>query len=116
MILLPKRAVVKSANTLGLCSRNTILFGYPPRETSAPRKESGKVNMTFVEDDGTEIKVEAEVGATLLEVAHENDIELEGATCCVYTLQVLWLPPTFDYGCRGMHSWCDVPLLVGSPC
>lgn len=34
--------------------------------------------MTFVEDDGTEVKVEAELGATLLEVAHENDIELEG--------------------------------------
>eukprot|EP00752_Nemacystus_decipiens_P008345 g7459.t1 len=35
--------------------------------------------MTFLEDDGTEIKVEAELGATLLEVAHENDVELEGA-------------------------------------
>ena len=34
--------------------------------------------MTFVEDDGTEIKVEAELGATLLEVAHDNDVELEG--------------------------------------
>lgn len=34
--------------------------------------------MTFLEDDGTEAKVEAELGATLLEVAHENDIELEG--------------------------------------
>lgn len=34
--------------------------------------------MTFLEDDGTEVKVEAELGATLLEVAHENDIELEG--------------------------------------
>eukprot|EP00904_Undaria_pinnatifida_P000453 jgi/Undpi1/10408/HiC_scaffold_29.g12858.m1 len=35
--------------------------------------------MTFVEDDGTEVKVEADLGATLLEVAHENDVELEGA-------------------------------------
>lgn len=34
--------------------------------------------MTFLEDDGTEIKVEAQLGATLLEVAHENDVELEG--------------------------------------
>lgn len=34
--------------------------------------------MTFVEDDGTEVKVEADLGATLLEVAHENDVELEG--------------------------------------
>lgn len=36
------------------------------------------MNMTFLEDDGTEIKVEAELGATLLEVAHDNDVELEG--------------------------------------
>lgn len=34
--------------------------------------------MTYVEDDGTEVKVEAELGATLLEVAHDNDVELEG--------------------------------------
>lgn len=34
--------------------------------------------MTFLEDDGTEVKVEADLGATLLEVAHENDVELEG--------------------------------------
>lgn len=41
--------------------------------------------MTFLEDDGTEIKVEAELGATLLEVAHENDVELEGgvSSCAV---------------------------------
>lgn len=38
--------------------------------------------MTFVEDDGTVVKVEAEVGASLLEVAHDNDIELEGAEPC----------------------------------
>ncbi|CAM9780734.1 unnamed protein product [Ectocarpus sp. 8 AP-2014] len=45
--------------------------------STAARKD--KVNMTFLEDDGTAIKVEAELGATLLEVAHENDVELEGA-------------------------------------
>lgn len=36
------------------------------------------MNLTFIEDDGTEVKVEAECGATLLEVAHDNDIDLEG--------------------------------------
>lgn len=40
--------------------------------------------MTFLEDDGTEIKVEAQLGATLLEVAHENDVELEGEFCTSY--------------------------------
>lgn len=36
------------------------------------------VPVTFVED-GEEINVDAEVGKTLLEVAHDNDIDLEGA-------------------------------------
>ncbi|CAM9096607.1 unnamed protein product [Scytosiphon promiscuus] len=47
--------------------------------STGARKASEKVNMTFVEDDGTEVKVEAELGTTLLEVAHESDVELEGA-------------------------------------
>lgn len=54
------------------------------------------MNMTFVEDDGTEAKVEAEVGATLLEVAHENDIELEGETL------------------RRVHVTCTVPTIVAA--
>ncbi len=37
------------------------------------------VYMTFVGEDGDETNVEAEVGKNLLEVAHENDVELEGA-------------------------------------
>lgn len=38
-----------------------------------------KVPIVFVDSDGSEVKVEAAEGRTLLEVAHENDIELEGA-------------------------------------
>ncbi len=37
------------------------------------------VHMTFVGEDGDETNVKAEVGKSLLEVAHENDVELEGA-------------------------------------
>ncbi len=37
------------------------------------------VHMTFVGEDGDEADVEAEVGKNLLEVAHENDVDLEGA-------------------------------------
>ena len=36
-----------------------------------------RVRIVFVED-GVQIPVEAEVGKTLLEAAHSNDIELEG--------------------------------------
>ncbi len=35
--------------------------------------------ITFVEPDGSEKTVEAENGLSLLEVAHNNDIDLEGA-------------------------------------
>ena len=60
------------------------------------------VPITFVED-GEEIEVDAEIGKTLLEVAHDNDIDLEGAcdgslacsTCHVILTQDIYdqLPP-----------------------
>ena len=37
------------------------------------------VPITFVEADGTERKVTASIGKNLLEVAHDNNVELEGA-------------------------------------
>jgi ferredoxin len=36
------------------------------------------VSLTFIED-GEEVMVDAEIGKTLLEVAHDNEIDLEGA-------------------------------------
>ena len=38
------------------------------------------VAITYVEADGTEKEVQAEIGKNLLDVAHENNIELEGAS------------------------------------
>ncbi len=35
--------------------------------------------MTFVYSDGTEIQVDAPVGVSVLEIAHKNEIPLEGA-------------------------------------
>lgn len=35
--------------------------------------------MTFIEPDGTRREVEAPVGLSLLEIAHDNDIDIEGA-------------------------------------
>lgn len=68
------KTVDEMTEFLYLCGKLSSVLGTPPK--SAAR--SDKVKMTFVEDDGTEVKVEAELGATLLEVAHDNDIELEG--------------------------------------
>ena len=36
------------------------------------------VTITYIDPSGTEHSVEAEVGKHLLDVAHENNIELEG--------------------------------------
>lgn len=35
--------------------------------------------MVFVEADGTHKEVDAPVGATVLEIAHRNDVDIEGA-------------------------------------
>ena len=47
--------------------------------------------MTFINPDGTRLEVEAPVGLSVLEIAHRNNISLEGAcegslacsTCCL---------------------------------
>ncbi|ETV89132.1 hypothetical protein H257_00505 [Aphanomyces astaci] len=67
------------------------------------RSFSDKIHVTFVEADGTKKDVSAVVGETFLEIAHNNDIELEGAcggelacsTChCVFDPAVYaTLPP-----------------------
>ena len=35
--------------------------------------------MTFIKTDGTRVEVEAPLGLSVLEIAHRNDIDLEGA-------------------------------------
>ena len=35
--------------------------------------------MTFIKPDGTRVEVEAPLGLSVLEIAHRNDIDLEGA-------------------------------------
>jgi 2Fe-2S ferredoxin len=35
--------------------------------------------MTFIKQDGTRVEVEAPLGLSVLEIAHRNDIDLEGA-------------------------------------
>ncbi len=37
------------------------------------------IDVTFVKPDGSKICVQATVGTTLLTIAHENDIDIEGA-------------------------------------
>ncbi|OQR99217.1 2Fe-2S ferredoxin [Achlya hypogyna] len=38
-----------------------------------------KVNFTFIEADGSKKEITTAVGETILDIAHSNDVELEGA-------------------------------------
>ncbi|KAE9467977.1 hypothetical protein C3L33_00092, partial [Rhododendron williamsianum] len=42
-------------------------------------EEEEKISVTFVDKDGEEMHIKVPVGMSMLEAAHENDIELEGA-------------------------------------
>lgn len=54
--------------------------------------------MTFIERDGTKREVDAPVGLSVLEIAHKNDVDLEGAcegslacaTCHVVVDEAWW--------------------------
>ena len=48
-----------------------------PLKIPDPRS-ADTVTVTYVEADGSEKDVQAEIGKNLLEVAHDNNIELEG--------------------------------------
>jgi hypothetical protein len=63
-------------------------------------EKTEKINVTFVDKDGEEIHIKVPVGMNILEAAHENDIELEGAcegslacsTCHVIVMVKLTCP------------------------
>ncbi|RLN49824.1 hypothetical protein BBJ29_004635 [Phytophthora kernoviae] len=67
--------------------RSTRLSPSPLRRPSpssfavaaAARRPFSDVTFTFVDGEGESTSVTAKEGTTLLDVAHENDVELEGA-------------------------------------
>jgi hypothetical protein len=48
-----------------------------------------RISVTFVNKDGSEKTISVPVGMSMLEAAHENDIELEGTNMC--TALIVWL-------------------------
>src|SRR5579871_2731719 len=50
-----------------------------PRCRPAAEARPAMPKMTFIEKDGTRREVEAPIGLSVLEIAHRNDIDLEGA-------------------------------------
>ena len=52
--------------------------------------------MTFVDKDGEEKYIRVPVGMSMLEAAHENDIELEGKKCPELYVHELSCPFVFN--------------------
>ena len=48
-------------------------------QTTIPKSEKETVKITFVDSMEKEYTVDAEVGKSFLDVAHDNNVELEGA-------------------------------------
>ncbi|XP_055819214.1 adrenodoxin-like protein 1, mitochondrial isoform X4 [Solanum dulcamara] len=67
-----------------------------PLNSISGNEEKQKISVTFVDKDGEENHIKVPVGMSMLEAAHENDIELEGAceaslacsTCHVIVMDV----------------------------
>jgi len=68
--------------------------GGPKVDANAPT-----VSITFVQPDETKKEVQARVGETLLQTAHRNDIDLEGAcegVCACSTCHLILPPDLYD--------------------
>ncbi|KAJ2009317.1 hypothetical protein GGI04_000566 [Coemansia thaxteri] len=60
---------------------------------------SKEVTVTFVEPDGNKVSATGEEGTNLMELAHENDVDLEGAcegACACSTCHVILDDKIFD--------------------
>ncbi|KAJ1731379.1 mitochondrial matrix iron-sulfur protein [Coemansia biformis] len=60
---------------------------------------SKQVTVTFIEPDGNEVRATGEEGTNLMELAHENDVDLEGAcegACACSTCHVILEDEVFD--------------------
>ena len=55
-----------------------MFFALVPALLSKDEASGRTVTITYVEADGSEQEVQAEIGQNLLDVAHDNNVELEG--------------------------------------
>lgn len=82
----PLRSRAISAGNLGVVGEPGRFLGFSVRSTrlstsaaATPQADAEKISVTFVDKDGEETEIKVPVGTSMLEAAHENDIELEGA-------------------------------------
>lgn len=59
--------------------RNHFRYYSSTTATTMPQSDAkNTVRITYIESNGKEITVDAEIGKNLMEVAHDNNIDLEG--------------------------------------
>ncbi|XP_037441383.1 adrenodoxin-like protein 2, mitochondrial isoform X2 [Triticum dicoccoides] len=69
----PIRACMNYVGNHSLCSATGA------KVSDRSEQPKAKISVTFVDKDGDETVINVPIGMSMLEAAHENDIELEGA-------------------------------------
>uniref|UniRef100_A0A453KUU4 2Fe-2S ferredoxin-type domain-containing protein n=2 Tax=Aegilops tauschii subsp. strangulata TaxID=200361 RepID=A0A453KUU4_AEGTS len=69
----PIRACMNYVGNRSLCSATEA------KVNDRSEQPKAKISVTFVDKDGDETVINVPIGMSMLEAAHENDIELEGA-------------------------------------
>ncbi|KAF3339344.1 adrenodoxin [Carex littledalei] len=96
-----KRSISRSSDQNRFLNPMTRFFFSTDTNTSDKAQSDGNqsnetISVTFVDKDGEEKHIKVPIGMSMLEAAHENDIELEGAcegslacsTCHVIVMDV----------------------------
>ncbi|KAJ1949175.1 mitochondrial matrix iron-sulfur protein [Linderina pennispora] len=87
------------ARTTPAATKPSILMYQQTSQFSTTSQTMKQVTVTFIEPDGNEVEATGEEGTNLMELAHENDVELEGAcegACACSTCHVILPEEIFD--------------------
>jgi ferredoxin-2, mitochondrial len=79
MQLISAKSSIRSTATSQFSSTDNTVQSSTPEGTITNTPSIQTVPITFVESDGKERLVQAEIGKHLLDVAHDNHVDLEGA-------------------------------------
>ena len=93
------RVASRHVHTVGTISRHSLAPKIAIRWHGGPKvgAKAARIHITFLQADDTKKTVEAIVGESLLQTAHRNDIDLEGAcegVCACSTCHLI-LPMDF---------------------
>ncbi|KAI3444533.1 hypothetical protein Pfo_001198 [Paulownia fortunei] len=77
--LTPRTSYIPVVHNQYLGALRHELFSSTAAKLDSEDGNEEKINVTFVDKDGEETHIKVPVGMSMLEAAHENDIDLEGA-------------------------------------